>query len=45
VKLTAEGKARVREAAKAWARAQADAAEIVSGDAMAAIVEATARLK
>jgi len=45
VKLTAEGKSRVREAAKSWTRAQAEASDVISEKAIATLVEDSARLR
>jgi len=44
VRLTREGRARLRQAGGAWARAQADAAKIVSPSLVDALSEATAKL-
>lgn len=45
VRLTADGKQRTREAARAWAQAQEDAAKTISPDAMELLVAQTATLR
>jgi DNA-binding MarR family transcriptional regulator len=44
VRLTGEGKQRTREAARAWAQAQEDAARTISADAMERLVAETGKL-
>lgn len=45
VRLTADGKQRTREAARAWAQAQEDAAKAISPEAMELLVAQTAALR